>query len=96
VNGQEFRPYRYQGDSQDLEQPWPDERCGTYAGLNEHRRLREPACEPCLQAGREYVQQWRLRTGRVKSIRVKVTPQLLALLRQSSPPESPRAAAAGD
>jgi hypothetical protein len=32
--------------------------CGTYAGYQQHHLRREPPCEPCIQAHREYKRQW--------------------------------------
>ena len=40
-----------------------DERCGTYAGVQQHRKRREPACEPCREAAREYMRDLRARKG---------------------------------
>jgi hypothetical protein len=35
------------------------EKCGTYAGYNQHTRDKTPRCEACKAAGREYAAQWR-------------------------------------
>jgi hypothetical protein len=32
---------------------------GTYAGWNWHQRTKTPQCEPCRQANRIYVAEWR-------------------------------------
>ena len=40
-----------------------DERCGTYAGAVRHAHLKEPACDACLAAKREYMRAFRARTG---------------------------------
>ena len=46
-------------------QPSPklDERCGTYAGVQQHRKRREPACAECRKAAREYARTVRARQG---------------------------------
>jgi hypothetical protein len=31
-----------------------DERCGTYAGYQQHGMAKQPPCEPCLKANRAY------------------------------------------
>jgi hypothetical protein len=41
----------------------PDERCGTYAGVQRHRRRREPACNECREAKRQYMRDFRARKG---------------------------------
>jgi hypothetical protein len=43
-----------------------DERCGTYAGAQQHRRRKEPACDECREAQREYVRSLRARQGPAK------------------------------
>jgi hypothetical protein len=40
-----------------------DERCGTYAGVMQHRKLKEPACDECREAQREYMHAFRARKG---------------------------------
>ena len=40
-----------------------DERCGTYAGAMRHTRLREPLCDGCRKAQREYMRDFRARRG---------------------------------
>jgi len=35
--------------------------CGTYAGWNQHVKLRESPCEPCREAQRIYMRSWRER-----------------------------------
>ena len=40
-----------------------DERCGTYAGVQQHRKRREPACDLCRQAARDYMRGLRTREG---------------------------------
>jgi len=40
-----------------------DERCGTYAGAMQHARLKEPACDACRKAKREYMRDFRARKG---------------------------------
>lgn len=72
--------YLYRGDQPDVNAPWVDERCGTYAGWNAHKYLGEKPCPPCQAAQAQYVREWRLRTGRVKTIRVRPSAGQLALL----------------
>ena len=43
-----------------------DERCGTYAGVQQHRLRRESACDECREAQREYMRALRARTGPAK------------------------------
>ena len=40
-----------------------DERCGTYAGVQRHRKLKESACDACREAQREYMRALRARMG---------------------------------
>ena len=40
-----------------------DERCGTYAGVQQHRKRKEPACDECRKAAREYMSELRVRKG---------------------------------
>lgn len=96
VNGKRALLYGYQG-AQPWQPGAPEsdpvcgERCGTNAGWNLHQRdkrtakalgVPEPAeCEPCRQAHTDYVAEWRLRTERVKTRRVRLTAAELALLR---------------
>ena len=40
-----------------------DERCGTYAGVQQHRKLKESACDACREAQREYMRALRARMG---------------------------------
>lgn len=40
-----------------------DERCGTYAGAVRHKRCKEPMCEPCRVAYRDYMRDYRSKTG---------------------------------
>ena len=75
--------YNYQGTKHD-EPPFDSLNCGTYAGAIEHQRCGERPCDPCRVARNDYVREWRLRTGRVKSIRVRLTAAQLALLQRSS------------
>lgn len=77
-NGYPVALYAYRGSTPDG--PWTGEKCGTYAGWNDHKRNHEPPCGPCLAAQRDYVREWRLRTGRVKTVRVRLTAAELALL----------------
>ena len=42
------------------------EKCGTPAGWNAHNYYGETQCAPCLRAKADYMQDWRLRTGRTK------------------------------
>lgn len=35
------------------------DKCGTNAGYNAHKYYGEPPCDPCIQAGNEYMQEWR-------------------------------------
>lgn len=74
--------YVYRGTSFETA-PWQGENCGTYAGWNEHQRNHEKACDRCKRAHADYVREWRLRTGRVKTIRVRPSDAQLALLRGS-------------
>ncbi|MEH0574379.1 hypothetical protein QBA54_07745 [Streptomyces sp. B21-108] len=32
--------------------------CGTYPAYMRHKKLREDACEPCLEAKRQYYRAW--------------------------------------
>lgn len=32
--------------------------CGTYSAYMRHKQLREDACEPCLEAKRQYYRAW--------------------------------------
>jgi hypothetical protein len=82
ANGRPVALYEYRG-SGEPEPPWTGPKCGTYAGWNDHQRNHEPPCESCRAAHREYMREWRLRTGRVKSVRVRLTAAELALLRRS-------------
>ena len=79
MNGQPAALYTYRGDKE--AGPWQDDRCGTYAGWNAHRHCGEPPCDDCRRAQADYVRDWRLRTGRVKTRRVRLTEAELALLR---------------
>lgn len=40
-----------------------DERCGTHAGVSEHRRRHETPCGPCKAFWREYTARMRKRRG---------------------------------
>lgn len=95
VNGREIHTYAYRGEQPwtpgtEGEDPLCGDRQGSVAGFNVHQRVRrearlkgipEPAiCQPCRDAWAEYVAEWRLRTGRVKSRRVRLTAAELALL----------------
>lgn len=46
-----------------------DERHGTYAGYQQHRRAGERACDPCMAASREYTRQHRANRDPQKSAR---------------------------
>lgn len=81
ANGRPVALYVHSG-SGGPEQPWTSEKCGTYAGWNEHKRNSEPPCNPCKRAHADYMREWRLRTGRVKSVRVRLSAAELALLRR--------------
>lgn len=41
--------------------------CGTYAGVNAHKRYSEQQCDRCRAAQAEYMREWRRRTGRTTS-----------------------------
>ena len=73
--------YQYGGSEPDRGEPWADDRCGTYAGWNAHQQSGEEPCPPCRRAHADYMREWRLRTGRVKTVRVSLTAAELALLR---------------
>jgi hypothetical protein len=87
VNGRAVALYVYQGDQlhdpDAPEDPLCGDKRGTYAGWNVHKRNGEEPCEDCRHAQAEYVAEWRLRTGRVKSRRVAVAPAELALRREA-------------
>lgn len=34
---------------------------GTYAGLQQHNKAKEPVCQPCREAGRQYMREYRRR-----------------------------------
>ncbi len=96
VNGRAVTPYSYSGTLLDAH-PLPEDpvcapdRTGTHAGWNLHQREKRhaaqaglpepPACKPCIDAHAEYVAEWRLRTGRVRTRRVRLSAAELALLR---------------
>jgi hypothetical protein len=79
MRGHRVLLYVYRG-ARPEEAPWQSENCGTYAGWNEHQRNHEPACDRCKRAQADYMREWRLRTGRVRTIRVRPTEAQLALL----------------
>jgi hypothetical protein len=79
--------YIYQGTKHE-DAPWQGPSCGTYAGWNEHQRNGEHHCDRCKRAHADYVREWRLRTGRVKSIRVRLIPAQLAALQRIGQPAS--------
>ena len=81
ANARPVRLYIYQGRGQPEPEFWISGKCGSYAGWNEHQRCHEPPCPPCRRAHAEYMQQWRLRTGRQKSVRVRLSAAQLAILR---------------
>ena len=89
-NGAAEPGYAYNGDQPHQAAPFISGKCGTYAGWNIHQRNHEPKCEPCKAAHREYMQAWRLRTGRVKTIRVRPSAGLLQLLAQPPGPAEDR------
>lgn len=37
--------------------------CGTYAGYQRHKLRNEVACQPCREANRDYLREWRNRPG---------------------------------
>lgn len=37
--------------------------CGTYAAYMQHKVRREDACEPCLEAKRQYYRAWYAKNG---------------------------------
>ena len=37
--------------------------CGTYAGVQVHRRRKEPSCSECAEAQRQYMRDYRKRKG---------------------------------
>lgn len=47
-----------------------DTRCGTYAGYNHHRRNRSRVCKSCAAANRDYMREYRRRTGFSTSVLV--------------------------
>ena len=85
ANGRPVSLYIYQGANRQQPEPpyWITEKCGTYAGWNVHQRCAEPPCPECRRAQAEYMQQWRLRTGRQKSVRMRLSAAQLALLRRT-------------
>jgi hypothetical protein len=44
-----------------LDEPWDDDRCGTYAGYRAHHHLGERPCPPCMGAAAAYLKEWRHR-----------------------------------
>jgi len=80
TRGRPVSLYEYRGAGQP-EQSAGWERCGTYAGWNDHMRSGEPVCDACKRAHADYMREWRLRTGRVKTVRVRLTPAQFALLK---------------
>lgn len=85
ANNRPVKTYTYRGAGQPDDPIWLGRKCGTFAGYQEHIRNKDPRCEACWRARNEYVREWRLRTGRVKSIRVVLTPAQLELLRRLAP-----------
>jgi hypothetical protein len=81
LNSQPVSLYTYRGSEPDDGQ-WADDRCGTYAGWNAHKYLGEEPCPPCKRAHADYMREWRLRTGRTRTIRVALTARQLAALSQ--------------
>lgn len=71
--------YIYRGTDRD-EAPWTSEKCGTYAGWNDHKRNHETACPPCTAARNQYMREYRLRKGLVKSVKSRPSPALIKLL----------------
>ena len=49
-----------------------DDKCGTYAGWNQHQRRGEYACYPCKKARSEYARSRRHRNGESKGTWVYV------------------------
>ena len=46
--------------------------CGTYAAYMRHKQLREDACEPCMEAKRQYYRAWYAKNGdRIRASRRK-------------------------
>lgn len=43
------------------------EKCGTYAGAQQHRKQGEQVCKSCRHATSVYMGQWRARNGRTKN-----------------------------
>mgnify|MGYP006277543437 CR=1 FL=1 len=37
---------------------WKLAECGTRSAYNRHLRYKEPACEACLKAQRDYIRKW--------------------------------------
>lgn len=49
------------------------ERHGTTAQFQKEIKLQGWACELCTQANRDYLRSWRIRTGRLDTIKVPIT-----------------------
>ncbi|SLG39622.1 Uncharacterised protein [Mycobacteroides abscessus subsp. abscessus] len=58
---------------------------GTTKGYQQHIRWRVPTCDACRHANREYLRDYRLRTGRAYSTRITVA--ALAALLATAPPD---------
>lgn len=63
-----------------------DERHGTYAGLQAHKRDGETPCADCRGAGAEYIRDWRTKPGTWRQ-RQQARERALVLLRQAHPEE---------
>lgn len=44
--------------------------CGTYAGWNRHVSRDEPPCDPCREAQRAYMREWRKRSPEKQAVRL--------------------------
>jgi hypothetical protein len=44
----------------------PFQRCGTYAGYQQHKKAGEAACDDCAEASRRYAQEYRNRNPKVR------------------------------
>jgi len=49
------------------------DKCGTYAGYNQHNKDGTPVCDECRAAATAYMADWRRRTGRITHELVPVT-----------------------
>lgn len=63
--------------------PATTDKCGTYAGYQQHYKDGTKPCRPCMHAQTVYVGQWRARNGHTKNALVPY--ELLGLLLAGAP-----------